>query len=238
MARIVRNLAVLTATSMLIAGAGVAALPAASASATTVSASASATVEAFFSGGGTGLQLCSDPGTFFYSGKVVEVYNPCGDRVWVHYTAGTTVQSYCVNPGGGIAYDLPINWAAGDTTNIQVTTNSTLCDDRGAPKGLTPIVVSWDSGMGLDQQSYNCNPKQSPQWLGTDTIYWIQTFCDFRIWVHAGDQGQGATHCLDPNPNATVAQGVYDPPSETEFAQFQVTEIQAPCAAGSMPYSV
>jgi hypothetical protein len=81
MARIVRNLAVLMAMSMLVAGAGVAALPAVSASASTAaalpaaSASASTAVEAFFSDDGTGVQLCSDPGTFFYSGSVVEVYN-------------------------------------------------------------------------------------------------------------------------------------------------------------------
>ena len=143
-----------------------------------------------------------------------------------------------MNPGGGIAYDLPITWASVDTTNIQVTTNSALCDDRGGAKGPTPIVVSWDTGLGLDQQSYNCDPAQSKESLGEDTMYWIQTFCDFRIWVHADDDGSGASHCLDPNWNATVLQGIYDPPSETEFKQFLVSEIQAPCAAGSPPYPV
>jgi hypothetical protein len=231
MARIVRNLAVLMATIMLVAGAGVAALPATSASASTIA-------EVWFSGEGTGIQVCSDPGTFYYSGSVVEVYNPCSVRVWVHYTAGTAVQSFCVNPGGGIAYDLPITWASVDTTNIQVTTNSALCDDRGGAKGLTPIVVSWDTGLGLYQQSYNCDPAQSKQSLGEDTMFWIQSFCDFRIWVHANDDGSGASHCLDPNWNATVGQGIYDPPSETEFKQFLVSEIQAPCAAGSPPYAV
>ena len=40
---------------------------------------------------------------------VLEVYNPCSDRVWVHYVnlGAGTVQSYCVNPGGGLAYAIP-----------------------------------------------------------------------------------------------------------------------------------
>src|SRR5258708_2914558 len=47
------------------------------------------------------------PGFFYYPGSALEVYNPCSTRVWVHYISGSSVQPYCVNPGGG-ALCLPV----------------------------------------------------------------------------------------------------------------------------------
>ena len=100
-------------------------------------------------------------------------------------------------------------------------------------------MVVWDQGLtASDPQPYDCNPKSSPLSLGDDTIYNFHSFCNFRIWVHGAANGSGPSHCVDPNPNANGELGIYVPSSETEFAQVQVTEIQAPCAAGSMPYSV
>src|SRR5580658_4336000 len=109
-ARIAGSLVALLASVLLVAGGGTAVLPAASASTTrahpVAAADSISVVTAYFSGGGTGIQLCDDPGVFYYTGAVVEVYNPCSYRVWVHYTAGTTVYPFCVNPGGSLAYDL------------------------------------------------------------------------------------------------------------------------------------
>jgi hypothetical protein len=45
-----------------------------------------------------------------------------------------------VNPRGGLVYDLPITWKAGDTTNIQVTTNTTQCDASATGVAL-PFIV-------------------------------------------------------------------------------------------------
>ena len=101
------QLALLVVGVLLVAG-GLALVPAASASAST---DGSGAVEAWFSGGGTGVQLCSSPGTGYYNAPVVEIYNPCPYRVWVHYVSGSDIQPYCVNPGGGLAYHLPLTWA-------------------------------------------------------------------------------------------------------------------------------
>jgi hypothetical protein len=229
MVRIARSLVTVMAGGMLVAGAGMAMPPAASASSSSV-------VELWFSNSGTGLQLCSDPGTFYYDGAAAEVYNPCGGRVWVHYTAGTTVQSYCVNPRGGLAYDLPITWKAGDTTNIQVTTNTTQCDASATGVAL-PFIVEWvPPDYLLHQEPYDCNPSASDLFLGGNSIGALETFCNFRIWIHVGDDGSGASYCIDPNPSATGDQG-YSPPNDREFWQVRTTNIQAPCNAGSPPYT-
>ncbi len=85
-----------------------------------VPASASSNVVAVFSADADyATPSCSLPGTYFY--------NPCGTRVWIHYTSGSSVQAYCVNPGGGLAYDLPIHFASGDSTDLQISSNPSPC---------------------------------------------------------------------------------------------------------------
>jgi len=121
MVRLVRTVMALLAV-VLLAAVGVAVLPAGH-------ASASDDLTAWFSQDpDTALQPCTTPGTFWYPGAAQEVYNPCGGRVWVHYISGSAVASYCVNPGGGLAYDLPITWKPGDSTNIELTSDTADCD--------------------------------------------------------------------------------------------------------------
>lgn len=145
--------------------------------------------------------------------------------------------AYCINPDGGLAYDLPISWVSGDTTNIQVTTNPIPCDVNANNK-ILPFVVSWlPQNYTPIQQQYDCQPSAKPTILSGSSIWALQTFCDFRIWIHEGDNGTGASHCIDPNPWVEPDQG-YSPPNDREYWQVQQTNIQAPCAAGGPPYSV
>jgi hypothetical protein len=224
--RCVAMIAVLFAA--MLAGGGILTLPSASAS-TSASASDSV-VTIWFSGGGTGIQLCDDPGTFFYTGAVVEIDNPCGGRVWVHYVAGTAVQPYCVNPGGGFSYDLPITWKGGDSTNIQVTTVADQCDD--AP-GNQFYLATLDCGCTPLPMLYGCVMNYPPIYEAGYWVYELQdVYCNFRIWLHQGD-GTGNSYCIDPNVDH-VQLGPY---SKDQWEQVQTTFNQAPCSAGGPPYT-
>jgi len=204
------------AVSLLLAAGGTALLPASSASAST-------TVVAVFSSAPEYVTpLCSEPGTFPQSGSAIEVYNPCSTRVWVHYYSGSTIESYCVNPGGGIAYDLPIAWARGDLSDLQITTNSSQCDS-GTYWGINWFV----NGYLVNPESSACQPNNTfteskPQYVG-----WVTDGgCDFRIWLHGTG---GATYCInDKGDTPTFHTPLY--------YQVQETYNQAPCDAGSPPY--
>jgi hypothetical protein len=123
-ARIVRSRLAMIAAGLMLAAGGLAVIPAAS-------ANAGELLQAVFSQDpDIASQPCSTPGDFTYPGAAVEIYNPCSGRVWIHYTSGSGVAAYCVNPDGGLAYDLPIKWAGGDTTDMQLTSNTAQCDQN------------------------------------------------------------------------------------------------------------
>jgi hypothetical protein len=259
MVRIAGSLVAALAAVLLAVG-GMAVFPATSASAST-SASGSV-VTAWFSGYGTGLQFCDDPGTSFYNGAVVEVDNPCGARVWVHYVAGTTVQSYCVNPGG-LAYHLPITWAGDDTTDIQLTTNTSQCDSSEL------FVLNWCSAGG--EPCPNALPTDPPPTCGSlcdgaeksaltakaspdapDGIvpggYYCQPgqgpgsingFYVFQLW----NAGCDFRIWLHSTTSGTEGQSLCVGPGQitqaynsAAYVEVQETNNQAPCSAGAPPY--
>jgi hypothetical protein len=206
------------AVGLLLAAAGSAVLPAAPASAST-------TVVAVFSSSNEYITpLCSDPGTYDQSGSAVEVYNPCSTRVWVHYYSGSSVETYCVNPGGGLAYDLPIRWAGGDTSDLQITTNKSQCD-----AGVSFAINWFAGGYLIDSESNVCQPNQTFTEPAGVYAEWITDGgCDFRIWLH-GENGTSPSSCYN---------GTGDSPTVTTKTYFQVqtTYNQAPCDAGGPPY--
>ena len=220
-------MAFLAAGAMLAAG-GLALVPAASASA---SVTDSSIVEAWFGDGGTGLQPCSAPGTDYYNSSVTEVYNPCGYRVWVHYVSGSAVQSFCVNPGGGVAFDLPITWAGGDSSDIQLTTNPAQCDNA-AGDVFEPYTVEGEGGTPLPMP-LNCLMNYAPI---SQEDYWFYVVmpvnCNFRIWLHQNTNGSGNSLCIDPGYH--YQEGYF---ARYQYEQLQVTHIQAPCSA-KQPYSI
>jgi hypothetical protein len=115
-------------------------------------------------------------------------------------------------------------------TDIQVTTNTAPCD---VGKKFT---VHWVNAIGkIDNQAYDCQSNAGVTLLSKFTAGAIGTNCDFRIWVHVGDDGSGDSACVDPNPNLVVDQGS-NFPNPHEFYQVQQTYIEAPCNAGAAPY--
>jgi hypothetical protein len=228
MTTMVRSRMALLAAGVLLAAGGLALVPAASASAST---DGSGAVEAWFSGGGTGVQLCSSPGTGYYNAPVVEIYNPCGYRVWIHYVSGSTVQSYCVNPGGGLAYDLPITWAGGDSSDIQLTTNAAQCDN--ADGDVFELFTLTQGSTPLPMQ-YNCLPSYGKIFQDGYWIYELMPVnCNFRIWLHQNTDGSGKSLCIDPGYH--YSEGTY---VKDQYQQLQVTNVQAPCSAGGAPYPI
>jgi hypothetical protein len=214
-----------------LAVAGLAALTAgpATASSSAKPASAAAGVEAVWNISGVEdviTQPCDDPGPVYYGPKAAQVYNTCSGRVWLHYddTQNSRIYTFCVSPHA-LAYDFPYPF-----TDIQVTTNTAPCD---VGKKFT---VHWVNAIGkIDNQAYDCQSNAGVTLLSKFTAGAIGTNCDFRIWVHVGDDGSGDSACVDPNPNLVVDQGS-NFPNPHEFYQVQQTYIEAPCNAGAAPY--
>ena len=240
---------------LLLAAGGLAALPA-------VPAGASTTVVAVFSGDGGdyATPLCSLPGTYHYGGKALEVFNPCSDRVWVHYISGSTVQEYCVNPGGGLAYDLPINWAGGDISDLQITTNKSPCDagdlfglDWCASTATCPLpipdppppcidfcqgaaVAELTASLAPDAPDdpiiggYSCQASAVPYIW---TGHWV-----YQVW-NAGCDFRIWLHQHDDGSGLSLCLNPgQDTPgySPAVYWQVQETNNQAPCDAGGPPY--
>jgi hypothetical protein len=223
MPRAARRLMSALAAGWLLAAGAVAVLPAGP-------ASASDDLTAWFSQDpDTALQPCTTPGTFWYPGAAQEVYNPCGGRVWVHYISGSAVATFCVNPGG-LAYDLPITWQPGDSTNIQLTSNTARCDAGNGFELYTLVGV----GTTPLPSPYNCtNYGAIPE--TNSWIYLVQPYdCNTRIWLHQNPDGTGNSLCIGP-------PGLHDsvgPFTEDEYQQALTTNVQAPCSAGGPPYSI
>ena len=232
-ARIARSRIAAIAMGLLLAVIGMAALPAAP-------ASASSNVSAVFSGDSDyATPSCSAPGTYYYPGSALQVYNPCSTRVWVHYTSGSSVQAYCVNPGGAIAYDLPIHWASGDTSDLQITSNGSPCYASNAF-----FTVAWLGSCSVCTPAWNPYPCHLAQPLANSGL-WVYAVwnnesstnqgpgtCPFRIWVHQYDNGTGMSACIDPGHTIPASLGFTSP----VYWQVLETDNQAPCSAGGPPY--
>jgi hypothetical protein len=165
---------------------------------------------------------CGNPGTFTYGGQALQVYNPCPDRVWLHYDDNSNGQIYtfCVNPGGGLAYAFSYPF-----TDIQVTTNASQCDSDG---GFT--IVWLESGLLPAPSPLSCTMSPVPH---TFSEHWVMGItldsCNYRIWLHQTDSGGGQSLCLDP--------GQVTPSYPTPvYWQVQETNNQTPCHAGGPQY--
>jgi hypothetical protein len=248
----------LLAAVVLVAAGGLALVPAASASARVTDSSI---VEAWFGDGGTGLQPCSAPGTQYYNSSVTEIYNPCSYRVWVHYVSGSTVESYCVNPGGGLAYKLPITWAGGDSSDIQLTTNTSLCapnlfglnwcatdDTAPCPNALPTdppptcgVLCPYGSHLitsdgkirpdGVVIGGYYCTPGGGPDYITNEYI--------FQLW-NAGCNFRIWIHGTESGGGRSLCISPGDITAAYSSALYvQVTETnnQVPCSGGNPPYT-
>jgi hypothetical protein len=156
--------------------------------------------------------------------QVNEVYNPCSGRVWVHYVdegnpGGSG--SFCVNPDGGLAYDIPLKWARGDLSDIQLTSNTSPCDST--------VSVTWVDGATLQSLSktYDCQPGDSYT-VGGYAVDSIANDCDSRIWLHTSS---GGSYCLNPTNGSYYERGIGSSP----YSEVQTTSIEAPCSA-TLPY--
>ncbi len=155
----------------------------------------------------------------------LEVFNPCNARVWVHYynDSVTQVQAYCISPGGGLAYAIPLRWSTGYTSNIQLTTNTSACD-----AGQT-FGVAWQSVVSTQKLTYPCVPLSAS--VSGESIEAVSNLnCVSRMWLHEFANGSGATYCV--NPGAALVQ----PPADAYY-EVQETANQALCDAGGPPYS-
>src|ERR1700678_4317346 len=223
LARIGRSRLTRLAMGLLIVACVLAAVPPASAN-----TPASSLVFAIFSqDSDPASQPCSTPGDFTYQGAALEVYNPCPYRVWIHYVSGSGVAAYCVNPGGGLAYDLPITWEGGDSSDLQISNNTSSCD-LGATWG-----IQWSDNGGLIPETNGCqntgngNPFTEPAPL---FVAYVVGSCNFRIWLHANTNGSGASYCISPGSTG-------DSPSfGSLYHQVNESYNQAPCNAGGAPY--
>jgi hypothetical protein len=160
---------------------------------------------------------------------VDEIYNPCDARVWVHYVSEGTgvVQSYCVNPYGGLAYDIPtsqLQWSSSVTyTNIQLTSNTSQCDS-----GDNAYVWWNEAGTGYEEEdSYNCFVDSEISYSGF-VVEQVQNNCNTRIWLHINSSGTGGTLCM--NPGQTTSNYAYT------FSYVDITANQALCASPGAPY--
>jgi hypothetical protein len=252
--------------AMLLAGGGMTMLPSASASAPAAASpntnASDSSVAIYFNGGGTGIQLCDDPGTFFYNGAVAQLNNPCGTRVWVHYVAGSAVSAYCIDPGDE-AYDLPITWKGGDSTNIQVTTNTSRCDagklfglnwcaeDAAQPcpnpLPLDPPPQCPESLCPPDgSRIIHADPTDHPAGVVIGGYYcqpgggpdYVPAYYVYQVW-NVGCDFRIWLHSQDNagGQSFCISPGVLTQAwNSAAYVQVTETNNQAPCSAGGPPY--
>jgi hypothetical protein len=156
---------------------------------------------------------------------VLEIVNNCGTRVWLHrYNSDGSIDSYCVNPGGGLAYDFSVGY-----TEIQVTANAYQCDADASGK-LNQYAVGWYDGQYtiVFPKDYDC-VMGAPHTLSPNWVYSVSAGnCNFRIWLHQYTGGNGKDRCISPGGSATI----YPPGSDgsvPEWYQVEGTYNQAPC---------
>jgi hypothetical protein len=216
---------VMVTVGAMLAVAGLMALPVVPASATTSSVISYWGASHFEDSGGS--YACGTTWEVSQGQNAVdEVYNPCDARVWVHYYSdnSSVPQTYCISPGGGLAYDIPLDWSSSVTfANIQLTSNTSQCDP-GSPVGL-----AWE-----DADTSQIHSENDPCAYFTETITGdfieeaVNSGCDTRMWLHYSASG-GASYCINP------LGLLYQPPADA-YWQVQVTSVQAPCSAGGAPY--
>ncbi len=222
MARIGRGRVATIVAALLLGGGALAALPA-------PAASAASSAVSWWNVGGSAVELtffCDNPqlSTLPSGDYALEVYNPCGYRVWLHAYSGSTIYAYCVNPGGGLAYALPRHY-----TDIQVTTNPALCDNASNNHAhVTWLGPGTNNIVGFN---YTCQRLDSKYVQG----YWVNEVgnsCNVRMWLHQYDNGTGAALCVDAGQVVPGGLGWTSP----VYWQVQVTTNEAPCNAGGPPY--
>jgi hypothetical protein len=161
---------------------------------------------------------CSSNTQTYEGLPLAEVRNSCGVRVWLHhYNSDGTIDAYCVNPDGGVAYGFSTGY-----TELQVSSTPTQCDS-GAK-----YAVGWYGYVSnIVAKTYACT-------MGTqhsDNTYWVYSVsaaqCNFRIWLHNSDTGQSI--CISP-------QGTSGPYPTPVYLQLETTYNQAPCDAGPPPF--
>ncbi len=210
-----RGRAVTLTVGLLLAVGGLAALPA-------VPANASSTVVAWWNLPGGGAEelsfYCSEIGTSTIGGNALEVYNPCGTRVWLHYydLSNNHIYAYCVNPGGALAYDFSYPYS-----DLQVSSNPEPCDYEHTFMG------NWDNELHITEDTYGCEMGVVTTLPGSSVIS-VNSGCNFRIWLHQHDDGTGNAYCLSP--------GLYNSFNYGAYWQIQETYNQTPCSAGGAPY--
>ena len=201
-------------------------------------ASASSNIVAVWSDQSDYVQVsCSQPGTYTYGSRAIQVYNPCGDRVWLHYYDNSNghVYTYCVNPGGGLAYDFPYPF-----TDLQLTNNPNPCWASNAfftvawlKNANPPLPPVWnDYGCQMGQSITVSGMWVYAAWNNESSTNQGPGTCDFRIWVHEYDNGTGQSACLDPGGTIPASLGYTSP----VYWQVSETYNQAPCNAGGPPF--
>jgi hypothetical protein len=191
-----------------------------------VSASAAGSVQSWWTptGGGSTYENTYNCTAYQYGvqGKPVQVDNNCGTRVWLHYhdTANGQIYAYCVDPGGGVAYDFGY-----PSADIQVTTNSSQCDSGSS------FDIWWQSTSGppVFEQSYSCSVGK----VETKSGYLVveaYNGCNTRMWLHEYANGTGGTLCM----NDGETTGPYTAPYP--YLQVQVSYNQVTCSAGGAPH--
>jgi hypothetical protein len=194
---------------------------------------------------------------------VVEIYNPCPYRVWVHYVSGSDIQPYCVNPGGGLAYHLPLTWAGGDSADIQLTTNASLCapnlfglnwcatdDTAPCPNGLPTdppptcgVLCPYDAASHLVTSDGRVHPDGviiggyycTP---GGGPDYITHEYV-YQLW-NAGCNFRIWIHATDQagGKSLCISPGDITPAyNSPEYVQVTETNNQVPCTGGNPPYS-
>jgi hypothetical protein len=214
-ARITKNRVASLTICLMFAVGGLALLPA-------VPANASSSVVAWWNVPGGGAEelsfLCSQTGVFTIGGNALEVYNPCGTRVWMHYydLSNDQIYAYCVNPGGGFSYDFSYAYS-----DLQVSSNPEACD-----YGHT-FKATWDNEIQIVSDTYGCEVGVVTT-LPSFSVISANSGCDFRIWLHENANGTGNGYCINPGGYGSYNYGAY--------SQIQETYNQTSCSAGGAPY--
>ena len=218
-ARITIGRTAMIALSLLLALAGLAALPAGP-------ASASSPVESWWtppSGGGSTYENTYPCTAYQYGvqGKPIQVDNNCGTRVWLHYDdIGTgRIHTFCVDPGGGFAYGFGY-----PSSDIQVTSNTSQCDSSAT------FDIYWEATSGLPnvvEGVYSCHVGRVETKAGF-IIEDAYNGCDTRMWLHEYANGSGSSLCM--------STGVYEDNLSTRYGQVQSSYNQVGCSGGSAPH--